>query len=114
MLKHILGFFVRIDFLENVLVDMDKGISSQYSSSQIMDKPKRSAFVFITTDADNNHTAIEDLKKIDEIKEVYLAHGEFDLVAKISGESFENLREIVHKRIRNLISVKSILTLTII
>ena len=100
--------------MENVLVDMGSEISHQYSSNQIMDKPKRSAFVFITTDADNSHIALEDLKKIDEIKEVYLAHGEYDLVAKVSGESFENLREIVHKRIRNLISIKSTLTLTII
>ena len=79
-----------------------------------MDKPKRSAFVFITTDADSSHLALEDLRTIDEIKEVYLAHGAYDLIAKVSGESFENLREIVHKRIGNLSSIKSTLTLTII
>jgi len=100
--------------LENVLVDTGSEISSQYSSNQVMDKPKRSAFVFITTDADDSQIAIEDLKKIDEIKEVYHANGEYDLVAKVSGESFENLREIVLKRIRNLLSIKSTLILTII
>jgi DNA-binding Lrp family transcriptional regulator len=103
-----------MDFLENVFVDMGTEISSQYCSTQIMDKPKRSAFIFITTDADNSHTAIDDLRKIDEIKEVYLAHGAYDIIAKVSGESFENLREIVHKRIEHLSSIKSTLTLTII
>jgi DNA-binding Lrp family transcriptional regulator len=103
-----------MDFLENVFVDIGTEISSQYSSTQIMDKHKRSAFIFITTDADNSHAAIEDLRKIDEIKEVYLAYGAYDIIAKVSGESFENLREIVHKRIGNLSSIKSTLTLTII
>jgi len=100
--------------LENVFVDMGTEISSQDSSKQNMNKPLRSAFVFITTDSDSSHLALEDLRKIDEIKEVYLAHGAYDLIAKVSGESFENLREIVHKRIGNLSSIKSTLTLTLI
>lgn len=103
-----------MNFLENVFVDMGTEISSQYSQEQTLDKSKRSAFVFITTDVDNSHLALEDLRKIDEIKEVYLAHGAYDLVAKVSGESFENLRETILKRIGNLSSVKSTLTLTII
>jgi len=100
--------------LENVFVDMGTEISSHYSQERILDKPKRSAFVLITTDADSSDLVLEDLRTIEEIKEVYLAHGAYDLVAKVSGESFENLREIVHKRLGNLSSIKSTLTLTII
>lgn len=100
--------------MENVFVDMGTEINSQYSEEKIFDKPKRSAFVFITTQSDDSNLALEDLRKLDEIQEVYLAHGAYDLIAKVSGESFDNLREIVIKHIKNLSSVKSTLTLTII
>ncbi len=79
-----------------------------------MEKPKRSAFVFITADSEDSQFALEDLKKIDEVSEVYLAKGAYDIVAKVSGESFEAVKEIVHTKIRNLGSVKSTLTLTVI
>ncbi|MCL4429610.1 MAG: Lrp/AsnC ligand binding domain-containing protein [Chloroflexi bacterium] len=104
----------KVDFLENVLVDMGAEISSKISEEKTLEKPKRSAFVFITTESDASHLALEDLRKIDEVKEVYLAHGAYDLIAKVSGESFDHVREIVHTRIRNLSNVKSTLTLTLI
>ena len=100
--------------MENVFVGMGTEISSNFSEEKLSDKPKRSAFVFITAESDASHSAIEDLKKIDEVKEVYIAHGAYDIIAKVSGSSFDNLREIIRKRIGNLSSIKSTLTLTII
>lgn len=100
--------------MKNVFVDIGAEISSQCSGEETFEKPKRSAFVFITTESDSIPLALEDLRKIDEVKEVYLALGAYDLVAKVSGESFAHLREIVHTRIKNLSSIKSTLTLTVI
>ena len=55
------------------------------------------ALLFLSLhESDSSHVALEDLRKIDEVKEVYLAHGAYDLIAKVSGESFDHLREIVH------------------
>jgi DNA-binding Lrp family transcriptional regulator len=101
-------------FLEKVFVEMGPEIGGQYAEKENFDKHKRSAFVFITTELEANYLAIEDLKKIDAVKEVYLAHGAYDIVAKVSAESFDHVREIVQSRIRNLSNVKSTLTLTII
>ena len=103
-----------MDFLENVFVDMGAEISSNVAEAETGEKPKRSAFVFITTEFEASRLALEDLRKIDEVKEVYLARGAYDLIAKVTGESFDNVREIVHTRIRNLSNVKSTLTLTLI
>ena len=103
-----------MDFLENVSIDRGAEINNNFSEEKIFDKAKRSAFVFITAESDASHNAVEDLRKIEEVKEVYIAHGAYDIIAKVSGSSFENLREIVHKRIGNLTSIKSTLTLTII
>lgn len=101
-------------FLENVFVGVGKKITCKFSEERTLEKPKRSAFVFITTESEASHSALEDLRKIDEVKEVYLSHGVYDLVAKVSGESFDYLREIVLTRIRNLSNIKSTLTLTVI
>ncbi len=100
--------------MENVFVDMGTEISSSFSEKKPSVKPKRSAFVFITTESDESYLTLEDLRKIDEVKEVYLARGAYDLVAKVSGESFDHLREIVHTRIGNLSNIRSTLTLTLI
>jgi DNA-binding Lrp family transcriptional regulator len=101
-------------FLENVFVEMGPEIGGQYAEKETFEQHKRSAFVFITTESDASYLEIDDLKKIDAVKEVYLAHGAYDIVAKVSGESFDHLREIVQSRIRNLSNIKSTLTLTII
>ncbi len=98
--------------MENVFVDLNEVAVT--SSVQNISKPKRSAFVFITAELDSSGDALEELKKIEEVKEVYLAHGAYDIIAKISGDSFEHLREEVVKQIRNVSSIKSTLTLTVI
>jgi DNA-binding Lrp family transcriptional regulator len=100
--------------LENVFVGLDTKIRNQYSEEQFFDKPKRIAFIFITTESDTSHLALEDLRKIDAVKEVYLSHGVYDLVVKVSGESFSNLQEIVQSRIKNLSNIRSTLILTVI
>ena len=100
--------------MENVFVDIGAELTSKYSDEETPVKPKRSAFVFMTTQSDASHLAVKDLKKITEVKEVYLAHGAYDIVAKISGESFDHVREIVSTRIGNLSNIKSTLTLTVI
>ena len=100
-------------FLENVFAEITK-LGTSEVKREIFEKPKRSAFVFITAELDSSSDALEDLRKIDEVKEVYLARGAYDIVAKISGDSFDYLREEVVKRIKNLTGIKSTLTLTVI
>jgi DNA-binding Lrp family transcriptional regulator len=77
-------------------------------------RPMRSAYVFITAELDLSHDALKDLRKLDEVQEVYLSRGAYDIVAKVRGESIEYIREEVLKRIRNISSVKSTLTLTVV
>lgn len=48
------------------------------------------------------------------LKKCIPARGAYDIVARVSSESFDRVREIVHTRIRNLGGVKSTLTPTIV
>jgi DNA-binding Lrp family transcriptional regulator len=57
--------------------------------------------------------AFEDSKQLEDVKEVYLSHGAYDIIAKVSGESLDHLREVVIHRIKNLGSIKSTLILII-
>ena len=99
--------------LENVFTDLGAQINAVYPEGE-KEKPKRNAFVFITAEPDSGKSTFDDLKKVEGVKEVYLSNGAYDFVVKVSGESLDDLREIVFKQIKNLSSIKSTLTLMVI
>ena len=68
-----------------------------------MDKTQtsmRQAFVFITAEPDSSKGAIEDLKKVEGVVELYNSGGAYDIIAKVNGESLEHLRDIILNRLR--------------
>ena len=99
--------------MENVFADLTAKINSVYPE-EAKEKPKRNAFVFITAEPNSSKSTFEDLKKIEGVNEIYLSHGAYDLVVKVSGESLDHLREIVFKRIKNLSNIKTTLTLMVV
>lgn len=101
--------------MENILIDHKSlpEISAVDDDASLV-KQKRSAFVFITAQSNECQEAFEDIRKLDSVDELYLAHGAYDIIAKISGESLEFLREEVLRQIRSISSIKSTLTLTVI
>jgi DNA-binding Lrp family transcriptional regulator len=101
--------------METVFSDLEPTISVEsYESKLETRKPLRSAFVFINAEPDSFDLALEDLRQIEGVTEVFLSHGAYDIVAKVTGESMDHLREMLFKRIKNLSSIKSNLTLTVI
>ena len=77
-------------------------------------KLQRQAYVFINTEEESYDSALEDLRQIECISEVYPSKGAYDIIAKVSGESIDYLREQIFTRIKNLPTIKSTLTLMII
>ncbi len=103
--------------MEEAFADMNavQISSNPYVETQSVQKRvERYAFVFVTAQIGLSYTAFEELKQIDGVKEVYLSHGAYDIIAKISGNSLEHLREIILRQIKALSSIKSTLTLTVI
>ncbi len=105
--------FAVVNCLENVFADLNPQINAAGPEGK-KEKPKRNAFVFITAEPDSGKNAFEDLKKVEGVNEVYLSHGDYDFIVKVSGESLDHLREIVFKLTKNLSSIKSTLTLMVI
>jgi DNA-binding Lrp family transcriptional regulator len=71
------------------------------------------AIVFINTTADNSEV-IKNLTKVTGVSEAHSSRGMYDAVVMVQGESLNEVKEIVSKRIRGIENVKSTLTLTLV
>jgi DNA-binding Lrp family transcriptional regulator len=72
------------------------------------------AFVFINAEMGAETSVLDELKKINEVKEAYLVYGVYDIVAKISAKTMEKLKDIVTWKVRRMDNVRSTLTMIII
>jgi DNA-binding Lrp family transcriptional regulator len=105
---------MRCNCLEKIFSDLSTNISAFWSNEKKLKISKRHAFVFITAEPDSSKSALEDLKKVDGVLELYSSRGAYDIIAKVSGESLEYLREVVFKQIKNLSTIRSTLTLMVV
>jgi DNA-binding Lrp family transcriptional regulator len=69
------------------------------------------AYVLINCDTGYENSLIEQLKKIDDIKEVHGTLGVYDIIAEIESEESQKLKEAIIGDIRKLSHVKSTLTI---
>lgn len=71
------------------------------------------AFVLINAELGGEEALIQELKKIDLVKEVYVVYGVYDLVAKIEADSMDKLKEAITWKIRRIDKIKSTLTMIV-
>jgi len=69
------------------------------------------AFVLINTEMGSETEVLEALKKMGNVKEAYLVYGVYDIVARVEGESMDQLKEIITWKMRRLNKVRSTLTM---
>jgi DNA-binding Lrp family transcriptional regulator len=72
------------------------------------------AFVLINTEIGSESEVLGDLKKIEAVKEAYMVYGVYDVVAKVSANTMDKLKEIVTWHVRRLDKVRSTLTMIVI
>ena len=71
----------------------------------------KTAYVLINCDLGDEATIIDELKHLDNVKEVHGVFGAYDILAKVESDSVENLRETLMWKIRKIDNVRSTLTL---
>jgi len=71
------------------------------------------AFVLITSELGKEIQVLEDLKKIQGIREVHNLYGVYDVIAHLECTDEGDLRTIVTNRIRNVGNVKATMTLMV-
>jgi DNA-binding Lrp family transcriptional regulator len=69
------------------------------------------AYILINCDMGAEDSVITQLKSIDDVREVHGTFGAYDVLAKISSEKAENIRETITWRIRKINQIRSTLTL---
>ncbi len=69
-------------------------------------------FVLITIAPTQEHDVSTKLSKVSEVVELHPLFGEYDLLAKIEGDDFDSLGEIVVNKIRSIEGILDTKTLT--
>jgi DNA-binding Lrp family transcriptional regulator len=72
------------------------------------------AYVLLTTETGAVESVLNDLKKMDSVKETYMVYGVYDIVAAVKAETMEKLKEIVTWNLRSLDKVRSTLTMIVV
>ncbi len=69
------------------------------------------AYVLINCEFGSEENIIQQLKSIDNVKEVCGTFGAYDILVKIESDHAEKIREIITKKIRQIENIRSTLTL---
>ena len=69
------------------------------------------AFVMITAKIGREGEVLNELKKIEHVKEASLTYGVYDIVAKVEAETWDQLKEVMTSKVRRLTGVRSTLTM---
>jgi DNA-binding Lrp family transcriptional regulator len=72
------------------------------------------AYVLINCDLGSEDDIIRELKKMPETVEVSGVYGVYDIIAKVSSNSMEKLRETITWHVRKIDKVRSTLTMIVI
>ena len=70
------------------------------------------AVVLINCELGSEEEIISELKTFPDVKEVHGTFGAYDIIAKISSETVEKIRETISWKIRKIEKIRSTLTLT--
>ena len=72
------------------------------------------AFVLVNADLGSEGDLVNELKSIENVREVSTVYGVYDIVAKIEAETMEKVKETITWKIRRLDQVRSTLTMIVV
>ena len=69
------------------------------------------AFALINTEIGSESDVLKEIKKIEGVEEALAVYGTYDIIAKVSAATQEELKEIVSWKIRRVDKVRATLTM---
>ncbi|MEM3736619.1 MAG: Lrp/AsnC ligand binding domain-containing protein [Candidatus Bathyarchaeia archaeon] len=72
------------------------------------------AFVLINSEIGAEDKVLQELKKVNGVKEAYIVYGVYDVLAKVEADSMDKLKECISWSIRRLDKVRSTLTMIVV
>jgi DNA-binding Lrp family transcriptional regulator len=76
-----------------------------------MHMPK--AFVLMNAELGSEDSLVNELKKLESVREVYQVYGVYDIVAQVESDTMEKVKETITWKLRKLNGVKSTLTMIV-
>lgn len=71
------------------------------------------AFVLMNAELGSEDSIVNELKKLEGVKEVYQVYGVYDIVAQVEANTMESVKETITWKLRKLNGVKSTLTMIV-
>jgi DNA-binding Lrp family transcriptional regulator len=71
------------------------------------------AFVLMNAELGSEDSLVNELKKLDSVKEVYQVYGVYDIVAQVEADTMDRVKETITWKLRKLNGVKSTLTMIV-
>jgi DNA-binding Lrp family transcriptional regulator len=68
----------------------------------------------ISAETGKENEVLNELKKIEHVKEACLTYGAYDIVVKVEADSREKLEEVITEKVRRTSSVRSTLTMMVV
>jgi DNA-binding Lrp family transcriptional regulator len=72
------------------------------------------AFVLINADLGAEEELVKQLKSVEFVSEVYVVYGVYDIVAKVSADTMDKVKETITWKVRRLDRVRSTLTMIVV
>lgn len=72
----------------------------------------KEAFVLINCETGSEDRVVNELSKVDKIREVQKIMGVYDIIAKLEADSENDIRNVVSSKIQKIYPVNSVLTLS--
>ena len=72
-----------------------------------------SAFVLINTELGQEPNVFKALKSVSEVTEAHQVYGVYDIIVKVETESMEELKDILHQKLRRMDGIRSTLTMIV-
>ena len=71
------------------------------------------AFICITTEPDFMVDVVNKLKAIPGIEEAHMVYGVYDIIAKISSNNMNSLKNLITKKIRRIDNIQNTITIMV-
>ena len=70
--------------------------------------------MLIDTNLYSAEEVLQELRACEEVQECFMVTGVYDIVAKVEGETFDQLVDIINRRIKRLFQVQETLSMIIV
>jgi len=72
------------------------------------------AFVLINAEIGSEEEVLKELNKVEGVEEAYIVYGVYDIVARVTADTMDKLKDVVTWNVRRLNKVRSTLTMIVV